>query len=67
MEKINSNKKQLQQGTARAYDSYTSWKKEMLPDLVKEEEYKSLSFNPDELAKKLADESFNRVRQNMKI
>lgn len=47
----------------QAFRSFVDWKERHFPDLSKEEKYKKLENNSEQLATALANDTFDRVRR----
>lgn len=49
--------------TENATRSFVEWKERHFPDLSKEEKYRKLEGNSEQLATVLANDTFNRIRR----
>ena len=50
-----------------AYHTFVEWKSAFLPELAREDAYGSLPSDADQLARKLASDTFERVRRTAGI
>lgn len=53
--------------TEQVFRSFIDWKERHFPDLSKEERYKKLEDNSEQLAIVLANDTFDRVRREQEV
>ncbi|MDD5295671.1 MAG: hypothetical protein PHU46_02055 [Rhodocyclaceae bacterium] len=52
---------------SKSFISFSNWKSELLPDLAKADDYSVLRISTEQLAKTLANDTFDRVRSKVAV